>query len=166
MSKQLIAMATATVVVILIAAQSMGLFGGGSPTLMLPSCFPFIVLTLMGTPRWLVPFIWGGLFVSWHPALLRGAPEVPARSTALWLAVALLSGAYFAVSLRAGLTFEGPLFVGMSFALDLVLFGVCSALLWRARKTPSFDWSLRLHASLFIWISTYAFPYFGSGVIG
>jgi hypothetical protein len=161
MSKQVIAVVFATAAVILIAAQSLGLFGGRTPTLISPASFPLIVPALLGVPPWLVAILWGVLFVAWQPALLEGAVKVPSRTVALWLAAALLSGAYFLVSWRAGLAFEGSLFTRLSLAADLVLFGVCSALLRRARATPSFAWSLSLQAALFVWISTYAFPYLG-----
>jgi hypothetical protein len=161
MSKQVIAVSLATAVVVLIAAQSLGLFGGRTPTLISPASFPLIVPALLGVPPWLVAILWGASFVIWHPALLQGSPEVPSRTVALWLAAALLSGAYFVASWRAGRAFEGAVFTRLSLAADVVVFGVCSALLWRARTTPSFERSLSLHAGLFIWISTYAFPYLG-----
>ena len=161
MSKQVIAVVLATAAVVLIAAQSLGLFGGRTPTLTSPASFPLIVPALLGGPPWLVAILWGALFVAWHPALLQGAAEVPSRTLALWLAAALLSGAYFLMSWRAGLAFEGSLFTRSSLAANLVLFGVCSTLLRRARATPSFAWYLSLHVALFGWISTYAFPYLG-----
>jgi hypothetical protein len=165
MSKRLIGVILATASVTLFAARSSGLLGGGSPLLVSPSSFPFMVLTLIGVPPWLIPVLWGALFVGWHPALLRGEVEVPSRSIALWLATALLSGAYFVVSWRAGLVFQGRLFTELSLAVDLVVFSVCSALVRLARTRPSFGRSLGLQVSLFIWVSTYAFPHLGSGVL-
>ena len=166
MSKQVIGVILAIAAVTLFAAHSSGLLGGGSPLLVSPSSFPFMVLRLIGMPSWLIPLLWGVLFVGWHPALLRGEAEVPSRTIALWLATALLSGAYFAVSWRAGVVFEGRLFTKLSLAADLVVFSVCSALLRLARARPSFRRSLGLQVGLFVWVSTYAFPYLGSGVIG
>jgi hypothetical protein len=163
MSKQLIGVILGTAAVTLFAAKSSGLLGGGPPLLISPSSFPFIVLTLIGIPPWLIPLLWGALFVGWHPALLRGEAEVPSRTIALWLATALLSGAYSVVSWRPGVVFEGRLFTELSLAADLVVF---SALLRLARTRPSFGRSLGLQVSLFVWVSTYAFPYLGSGVIG
>jgi hypothetical protein len=165
-SKQLIGVILGTAAVTLFAAQSSGLLGGGSPLLVSPSSFPFSVLRLIGIPPWLIPLLWDTLFVGWHPALLRGEAEVPARTIALWLATALLSGAYFVVSWRAGVVFEGRLFTELSLTADLVVFSVCSALLRLARTRPSFGRSLGLQVSLFVWVSTYAFPYLGSGVLG
>jgi hypothetical protein len=166
MSKHLTSVLLATAAVALVAAQASGLFGGGSQTWALPSCFPFIVLTLIGVPPWLIPLLWAVLFIVWHPALLRAQAEVPARTVALWLATSLMSAAYFVVSWRAGMRFDGLLFTATSLAVDLIGFGICSLLLRRARVTPSFGLSLALQVSLFVWISTYAFPYLGSGVIG
>jgi hypothetical protein len=165
MSKQLTGMLLATAVVTVFAAQSSGLLSNGSQ-LVLPSSFPFIVLTLVGIPAWLIPPLWGALFVGWNSALLRGEAGMPPRTVALWLATALLSGAYFVVSWRDGVEFEGRLFTVLSLAVDLVVFGVCTALLRLARKAPSFGRSLGLQLSLFVWASTYAFPYLGSGIIG
>jgi hypothetical protein len=166
MSKQLVTVLVATAVVILVAAQSLGLFHRGSLTLMSPWSFVLIIPTLIGAPPRLVPLLWGALFVSWYPALIWGAADVPSRTVALWLATAMLSIAYFVTSWQAGVTFQGPLFTVLVLAVNVVAFSACSALLWRARNKPSFGRCLRLHVSLFVWISTYAFPYLGSGVIG
>ncbi len=166
MSKQFVAVLLATVAVMLIAAQSLGLFVGGSLTLVSPWSFALIVPTLIGIPPWLVPLLWGGAFIAWHPALLRGAAAVPPRTVGLWLAITMLSAAYFVVSWRAGAMFQGRLFTGICLAVNLVAFGVCSLLLRRAHVKPSFARTLSLQLSLFVWISTYAFPYLGSGVIG
>jgi hypothetical protein len=166
MSKQKIRVILATVIVALFAAQSAGLFGGEVQLLVSPSSFTFIVLTLVGIPSWLIPPLWAALFLGWNPALLRGEEGVPPRTIALWLATVLLSGAYFVVSWHAGVVFEGRLFTELSLAVNLGVFTACTALLRLARTRPSFDRSLGLQASLFIWVSTYAFPYLGSGVIG
>src|SRR5689334_8004069 len=96
MSKQLAGVIIATAFVALFAAQSSGLFSNGSQ-LVLPSSFPFVVLTLVGVPAWFIPPLWGALFVGWNPALLRGETNVPPRTVALWLATAVLSAAYFLV---------------------------------------------------------------------
>jgi hypothetical protein len=166
MSKHLSTVLVAAAVVILIAAQSLGLFSRGSLTLISPWSFALIIPTLMDVPPWLVPLLWGALFVGWYPALMWGAAEVPSRTVALWLATTMLSIAYFVTSWRAGVTFQGIPFTALTLGINLVAFGICSALLWRASKSPSFDRCLRLHVGLFVWISTYAFPYLGSGVIG
>jgi hypothetical protein len=161
MSKQLIAVAIGTAVVLLIACQSLGLFGGTTPTLISPAAFPLILPVAMGLPHWLVVMLWCGLFVGWNPALLKGQPDVPTRTVALWLATACLSAGYFLVSWRTGLIFAGSTFTFGSFILNLALYGVCSRLLWLARTAPSFERSLALQVSLFVWVLTYAFPYFG-----
>jgi hypothetical protein len=166
MPKQLIAVPVAAAAVILVAAQSLGLFHRGSLTLISPWSFVLIIPTLLGVPPWLIPLLWGALFVGWYPALIWGAAEVPSRTVALWLATATLSIAYFVTSWRAGVAFQGPLFTVLVLTLNLVAFSACSAWLWRARNKPSFGRCLMLHVSLFVWISTYAFPYLGSGVIG
>jgi hypothetical protein len=161
MSKQLIAVAIGSAVVALIACQSLGLFGGNTPTLISPAAFPLILPVAMGMPHWLVVLLWVGLFVAWNPALLQGKADVPTRTVALWLATACLSAAHFLVSWRTGLMFAGAKFTFGSFILNLVLYGICSRLLWRARTAPSFERSVALQVSLFAWVLTYAFPYFG-----
>ncbi len=166
MSRHLTSVLLATAAVAVVAAQAVGLFGGGSQTWTLPSCFPFIILTLIGVPRWLIPLLWAVLFIVWDPTLLRAqAAEVPARTVALWLATSLMSVAYFVVSWRAGVWVEGLLFTATSLAVDFVAFGICSLLLRRARVNGSLGQSLALQVSLFVWVSTYAFPYLGSAVI-
>jgi hypothetical protein len=166
MSKQLVTVLVATAAVILVAAQSLGSFHHGALTLISPWSFVLIVPTLVGAPPWLVPLLWGALFVGWYPASIWGAAEVPSRTVALWLAAALLSIAYCMSSWRAGVTFQGPLFTVLVLVVNVAAFSACSAFLWRALKKPSFGRCLRLHVGLFVWISTYAFPYLGSGVIG
>jgi hypothetical protein len=166
MSKQLFTVLVATAAVILIAAQSLGSFSHGSLTSISPWSFVLIIPTLLGAPPWLVPFLWGAMFVGWCPASIWGSAEVPARTVALWLAAAMLSIAYFVTSWRAGVTFQGPLFTVLVLVGNVIAFNACSAFLWRALNKPSFGRCLRLHVSLFVWISTYAFPYLGSGVIG
>jgi hypothetical protein len=161
MSKPVMCVLFTAVGVWLIAAQSLGLFGGGSPTLVSPAAFPLTALVLSGIPQWLASVLWGGLFLAWHPALLRGVAQIPARTVALWLVVAILSAAYFAAGWHAGVRYEGALFTWTTLILNIFLSILCTALLWRARTRPSLGRSLSLHASLFAWISTYAFPYLG-----
>jgi hypothetical protein len=157
----MIAVSLATAAVVLIAAQSLALFGGRAPTLISPSSFPLLWPVLLGVPSWLVAILWGGIFLAWNPALRKGVARVPPRTVGLWLATALLSVLYFVASWRTGYVFEGVSFTRVSFALNAVMFALCSWLLWRARSMASFRLSLILQASLFIWLSTYAFPYLG-----
>lgn len=161
MSKRSITVVIAAVVVALIGCQSLGLFGGARPTLMAPEGFPLILPIAMGLPHWLVVLAWGGAFVAWNPALLKGSAAVPPRTVALWLATAYLSAAHFLVSWRTGLVFAGPLFTFGSFLLNVIMFAACSKLLQRARAAPSFERALVVQLSLFAWVLTYAFPYFG-----
>jgi hypothetical protein len=165
-SKQFVMVLAATAAVSLVAAQSLGLFHHGSLTLMSPWSFVLIVPTLMGVPHWFVPLLWGALFVGWYPALIWGAIEVPSRTVALWLASAMLSIAYFMASWRAGVMFQGLLFTVLVLVLNVVAFSISSVFLWRARTRPSFWRCLRFQVSLFVWVSTYAFPYLGWAAIG
>ena len=166
MSKPAVCVVIVATGMALIAAQSLGLFGGGAPTLLSPAAFPLTALALSGIPQWLVVAFWGGVFLAWNPGSLRGTATIPSRTVALWLVMALLSSAYFVAGWRAGLRYEGPLFVWITLVLNILLFGLCSAWLWRARSRPSFERSVILHASLFAWISTYAFPYLGGPLGG
>jgi len=166
MSKQLFTVLVATAAVTLVAAQSLGSFQHGALTVISPWSFVLIMPTLLGVPPWLIPLLWGALFVGWYPASLWGAAEVPSRTIALWLASAVLSIAHFVTSWGAGVSFQGLLFTVPVLVINVIAFGTCSALLRRALDKPSFGRCLSLHVSLFVWISTYAFPYLGSGVIG
>jgi len=74
-----------------------------------PWSFVLIMPTLLGVPPWLIPLLWGALFVGWYPASLWGAAEVPSRTIALWLASAVLSIAHFVTSWGAGVSFQGLL---------------------------------------------------------
>ena len=124
MSKPLTAVLVTAAGVALIAAQSLGLFGGGSPTLASPAAFPLTALTVAGLPQWPVAVLWGGVFLAWCPALLRGAAEIPARTVAVWLATVILSGIYFAVGWGAGLRYEGLLFACSALVLNIVAFAL------------------------------------------
>lgn len=166
MSKSAVCVLIVATGVALIAAQSLGLFGGGSPTLLSPGAFPLTALVLSGIPQWLVIVLWGGAFLAWNPRLLRATATVPSRTVALWLVMAILSGAYFAQGWHAGLRYEGPLFIWITLVLNILLFGLCTAWLWRAQARPSFRQSLILQGGLFVWISTYAFPYLGGPLGG
>jgi hypothetical protein len=166
MSKPLTSVLFTAAGVALIAAQSLGLFGGGSPTLASPASFPLTALAVVGLPQWLVAVLWGGAFLAWHPALLRGAAATPPRTLAVWLVTVILSGIYFAVGWRAGLRYEGLLFTCSTLVLDIVAFALCTVLLWRARMRPAFREALSLQASLFVWLATYAFPYLGGPLGG
>lgn len=163
MSRYVRAVCAATGGVMVIAGQSLGLFGGGSPTLMSPSSLPLILPAFLGVPAGLVAMLFGVVFLSWQTALLRGAAAVPRRTVILWAATTILSGAYFATSWRSGLLYEGLPYTRTSLVLNLFLLVVCTVLLWRARTVPSFGHALSAQTALFVWLATFAFPYLGEG---
>lgn len=142
-----------------------GLLISGVPTILCP--FP----TLTTLPAFLLSdwHLWKTavvlptlLFFAWHPSLFGGGAKIPKRSYALFGVVTALSIAYFIVSWKWGLKYQGARHVHAVFAINLVWAGVLGLGFVRSWKgTSTFAVSLLLHWMLFAWLAWYAFPYLG-----
>lgn len=145
----------------LVAAQAVGAFGGGSPTITAPAPLLLVVPALLGLPAPVVILLFTACFLLWLPSLYAGRPAVPTRSVALGVTVAVVSTAVYAISWSYGLRYQGLAHTTACFALNL-LFAMCSLVaVRRARKYPSFNAALAAHTITFVWLASYAFPYLG-----
>ena len=160
-----IAQVAGSIFVAAATAQALGLFGGGSPTLLSPSPFPLVMFGFRGVPFPLLPFLPAAGFLLWNPRTLLGqmsrAGHFPRRTWALLGVLMLLSAAWFALGWRYGVEYEGFTFTVWSAVFSAVL-GVATFTAARAAtRTQRFVYSWLAHVILFAWAGTYAFPYLG-----
>jgi hypothetical protein len=78
------------VVVALVAAaasaQALGLFGGGSPSMLAPCPLPFVLIAFSPITPYGVPLILAAFALVWCIPLLRGDDQVPRRTIVFaWL---------------------------------------------------------------------------------
>ncbi len=145
----------------LVAAQAIGAFGGGSPTITAPAPLLLVVPALLGLPAPVVILLFTACFLLWLPSLHKGRPALPTRSVALAVAVAVVSSAVYATNWSYGLRYQGLAHTAACLALSL-LFAACTlGAVCRARKRPSFKAVLAAHTLTFVWLASYAFPYLG-----
>ena len=103
------------------------------------------------------------LFVAWNLPLIRGATAIPSRSKWAALALALLSGAYFALVAKYGVIFQGSAHTYGVIAINASICATLSVLHVLNRRRATFASNLLFHAVLFSWLGTYAFPFLGEG---
>ena len=149
----------------LLVPACLGLFLTGTPTILCPfptlTILPAFLLSNFGLWKAAIAVPTLCFFV-WHPGLFHGESKIPKRSYVLLIILILLSAAYFVVSWKWGLQYQGAKFThvvcGVN-ALWIVFLALGFARAWR--KPPSFRHSLFLHWMLFAWLAWYAFPYMG-----
>ena len=145
----------------LLSLQAAGLRGSWLPILLVPPSIVLIIPRFMNLPAVALPFIVVALFLAWSYPLFRGEPRVPLRTVALLLGVAVLSLAYFVSNWHYGTRNQG-LQLTISYAILSAGFAVSAVLaVILASRAPSFRRNLLVHALLFTWILSYAFPYLG-----
>jgi len=154
------------IVVTAVAAQSLGLFGGGSPTIVSPLPYPFVLAVFSGVPSFLLPPLVGLAFVLWDPRpLLRTATSandsLPRRTYLLVAAVALLSGTWFSVGWTYGVTYQGYEHIVICAAFGAVLLIATILQSWVTIRSRNRAHTIATHVILFAWASSYAFPYLG-----
>lgn len=155
------AFAVAAVSLALVAAQALGLFGGGSPSILSPAPLLLTIPALMGLPVLLVLFSFLVIFCVWSPALLRGEASTPRRTIVLYVVFATLSTASYVSGWHNGVQYEGLRYTVTCAVLSAALFSLCSLLLWRSHASPTFLRSLVAQFVLFAWIGSYAVVYLG-----
>lgn len=141
--------------------QSLGLFGGGAPTVASPGSMLLLWPALMGIPPFLVVLVLVGLFFSWRPSLFSGQPAIPVRTVTLLVVATVLSAVAFVAGWKFGYEYQGPDYVQLCLVLSILMLAACTALLWIGYRRPSFRTSLALQTVLFAWLASYAFPYLG-----
>jgi hypothetical protein len=149
----------------LLIPASMGLLVSGVPTIWCPlpalTVLPAFLLSSRGLWKAAnaIPML---CFFAWHPGLFRGESKVPKRSYALLIIAELLSVAYFVMSWKWGLQYQGSQFTHAVCAVNALWIAFLALGFARAWRTPSsFRYSLFLQWMLFAWFAWYAFPYLG-----
>lgn len=155
------ALTVAALFLALVVAQSVGLFGGGSPSIWSPAPFLLVVPAFMGVPALLVLFVFVAIFYFWSPALFHGEPSTPRRTIVLFVVFGILSAASFVVGWHAGIKYEGLTYTATCAVLSAACFSMCSLFLWRSYASPTFLRSLIAQVALFTWIGSYAVVYLG-----
>ena len=148
---------TGAIVVTVVAAQSLGVFVGGAPSIVSPFPLPLVFLLLLGVPWVLLPLLMGLAFVLWNSR----SDVLPRRTLVLVAAVALLSGAWFLVGWPYGVRYQGLEHTLICAVLSGVLLIVTILQSWLAIRSRSRADAIVTHMILFAWASSYAFPYFG-----
>ena len=132
------------------------------PTIIYP--FPLLVLlpSILFGLRGFAVIVPALFFLLWNSRLYDGEGEIPKRSYILLIIATLLSVVWFSVGWTDGLSVQGAKYNYSVTAINLAWIGVLCLLFKRSRRTqPSFQTSLTLHWLMFVWLSWYAFPFFG-----
>ena len=152
----------------LLVPASIGFLVSNAPTILSP--FPALTVVpaflFSDLPVWhiykaavVVPMLF---FFVWHPGLFRGEPKIPKRSYVLLLVAIFLGVADFVTSWNLGLRYQGPQYIHVVCAVNVVWAVFLAVFFIRAWKNPfTFKSSLFLHWMLFAWLAWYAFPYLG-----
>ena len=156
-----VATTIAGALVALVAAQSLGVFGGGSPTILSPVPLPFVIPASLEIPLPVVAITFGAFFWLWCFQLFSGTPSVPKRTAMLMIVMGALSIAGFATGWSYGIQYQGLAYTATCAVASIAMLAGCAFMFWRERKRASFSGSLLLHTLLFMWLASYAFPYFG-----
>jgi hypothetical protein len=146
-----------------IVAHATGVFGDGSPTLNSPWSLLLTIPAFLGVPILLAALFFGGLFYFACRRVVSDRPRLPKR-TPLILALATIACAvYFAISWSAGTEYQGkPFLYGCAFINTIAVLGLFS--MWAINRWTAVPYSaIAYYFALFVWLGTYAFPYFGEG---
>jgi hypothetical protein len=144
---------------VIIAAQSFGFFGGSSPRIAAPCSLLLAIPVLLFGPLSLI--LPGVAYYFWALTLLRRLPVSPLATEIPALAIALLSLAGFVSSWRDGVQYEGYDFArgtALASGAFAVLTGILAMIGRRWRSLAIYG---VLRFVLVAWVSTYAFPWLG-----
>lgn len=151
-------------VVVLATIQSIGSSGGASPAVFTPPSMPVVFLELARFPVLLIPPIAGLAFLLWDPRMLfpRFTPRRFPRRTWLLLATILISSAAWHAWIR-GIAVQygiGPVFYAwVAINAGLAVLSIVLASAAQRTDRPLYRWMV--HALLFAWGISYAFPWLG-----
>jgi len=144
-----------------------GCFSSGTPTLICPMPLITIVPAFylasrsFHSPYWLGVLLPTTLFFAWTPRISRGQSEVPRRSRVLLASLTVLSLAYFVVSWRDGVQYQGREHTIAVGVVNTIWAVILWTILYRSSRRSSFAINMLFHATLFAWVAWYAFPYLG-----
>jgi hypothetical protein len=148
------------VVVFAIAAQALGMFGGGAPTVLTPRPIVLVVPIFRGVPGFGAVTLFLLIFWTWQPSLFSGVSKIPVRSLVLVGLTTVLSIAWF-IGWSFGVKYQGGGYTLLCALLSAIFMFGTILIAWRGRKAPSFLGSLSFDTVLFGWLATYALPYLG-----
>jgi hypothetical protein len=151
----------AGILVALIAAESLGVFGGVSPFALAPAPLLFVLLLAADLPMPLIPILFAALFWLWSRQLFKGDPAVPKRTFVLLVIAGVWSVAAFVMGWEFGVRYQGRAYTVICLLINACMLAVSAILLRRAHAHPSFNLSLISHTIAFAWLGSYAFPYLG-----
>jgi hypothetical protein len=143
-------------------AQALGFFGGGSPSMVSPAPLPFVVLAWWSPigPVGVVALA-GLLSLAWCTPLVKGQARIPLRTVVLATVVTVSSLFWFVAArlqhLNPGLT----AYTVVTATASLLLCSLTALVVYRGRRHPSITASAIAHSTLFVWLFSYAFAWFG-----
>ncbi len=132
-------MVIASAIVGMVAAQSIGVFGGGVPSIASPASVLLVLPAFFGVPTLIIVAGFVVLFWLWNAYLFQGSSRVPSRTVALLVITAVFSTVNFVLAWEFGVKYQGFMYAIVSLTLSILLLLVCAVLLWRARLRPSFS---------------------------
>lgn len=123
---------------------------------------PVLVLVpmLIGL-RWAAFAVPAVCFLLWNHGLFRGEEVVPRRSQVLLIVVTFLSVVWFALGWKDGIAIQGAAYCNPVLLVNIGCVAFLHLTFAYSRKTSSFGINLLCHWILFLWLSWYAFPFFG-----
>jgi len=144
-----------------VAAQSLGMFGGGAPTIASPAPMLLILPIFFGVPEIMTLGGFVALFWLWSAQLFQRTAEIPRRAGVLLAALTVLSAIYFALGWQFGVRHQGTTYTRVCLGLSLMLSVICATTLLRAHRRPSFFAALSANTLLFSWLASFALSYLG-----
>jgi hypothetical protein len=138
-------------------------FWGAGPRALRPAPLPLALLGWTLGP-FSVLVLAGLLPLAWCIPLLRGRSVVPIRTVVLAIVVGASSLCWFLWARSENLNLShGTAYSVLTPMASLLLFTVTLILIWRARRRPSLAASAFAHLTLFVWLFSYAYAWFGEG---
>jgi hypothetical protein len=146
-----------------IVAHATGILGDGAPTLNSPWPLLFTIPAFLGVPILLAALLFGGLFYFACRRVDSDRPRLPKRIPLILALATIACAAYFIVSWGAGIEFQGKSFLyGCVFINTVAVLGLFA--MWAINRWTAVPHSaIAFYFALFVWLGTYAFPYFGEG---
>jgi len=154
----------AAVVVAAGAAQSAGILVGDAPSVHAPLPISLLFVPVTFQTAAVVVVVPALLFLAWNPSLFRGDPVVPVRTNLLFGAMVVASAWYYCSYWRLAVTYQGVPHLLGCLMLNLLFILATSAVLLRNRSRQSPTCALVGQTLLFVWLLSYAMPYFGEGI--
>src|SRR5688500_9595358 len=120
------AMAIAGAIVGMVAAQSLGIFGGGVPSIASPGSVLLVLPAFLGVPALIIVGSFVVLFWLWNTHLFQGSSEVPRRTVVLLLITAGLSTVNFLLGWEFGVKYQGITYAMVCLTLSALLLLTCA----------------------------------------